>query len=206
MRSLPTAHGLILASLTVLIAGSVAGGTAAAAEALEIGDRLELMVDDYLIDRMDGTHLELHKPTAREVVIVHDAPWEGNGSREHVILRQGDTYRMWYRGLHYDHDRGKERPRFVCYAQSDDGIHWTRPELGLIEFRGSKKNNIVWTPETTRHPPDVPAPRHVLMPFEDLNAAAPDSERYKGIAGGGQGFTGTFLLTGSTGSRSGMVR
>jgi len=32
---------------------------------------------------------------------------------------------------------------FICYAQSEDGIKWTKPELGLVEFQGSKKNNIV---------------------------------------------------------------
>jgi hypothetical protein len=31
----------------------------------------------------------------------------------------------------------------VCYATSKDGIHWEKPELGLIEFEGSKENNIV---------------------------------------------------------------
>ncbi len=30
----------------------------------------------------------------------------------------------------------------MCYAESKDGIHWTKPELGLVEFRGSRKNNI----------------------------------------------------------------
>jgi hypothetical protein len=32
--------------------------------------------------------------------------------------------------------------RPMCYAESDDGIHWTKPELGLVEFNGNKKNNI----------------------------------------------------------------
>ena len=31
----------------------------------------------------------------------------------------------------------------VCYAVSTDGIHWDRPELGLIEFNGSTRNNLV---------------------------------------------------------------
>jgi hypothetical protein len=31
----------------------------------------------------------------------------------------------------------------VCYATSKDGIHWEKPELGVIEFKGNKKNNIV---------------------------------------------------------------
>ena len=31
----------------------------------------------------------------------------------------------------------------TCYAESKDGIHWKKPELGLVEFNGSKANNIV---------------------------------------------------------------
>ncbi len=31
----------------------------------------------------------------------------------------------------------------ICYAESTDGIHWKKPTLGLIEFDGSKDNNIV---------------------------------------------------------------
>ena len=31
----------------------------------------------------------------------------------------------------------------LCYAVSKDGIHWEKPELGLVEFDGNKKNNIV---------------------------------------------------------------
>ena len=30
----------------------------------------------------------------------------------------------------------------VCYATSKDGLIWDKPELGLVEFEGSKKNNM----------------------------------------------------------------
>ena len=30
----------------------------------------------------------------------------------------------------------------MCYAESDDGVTWTKPELGLVDFNGNKKNNI----------------------------------------------------------------
>jgi len=57
---------------------------------------------------------------------------------------------MWYNG-----NFGPERPLLgfelakccICYAESDDGIHWTKPELGLVEFAGSRKNNIVDFPD-----------------------------------------------------------
>ena len=41
-----------------------------------------------------------------------------------------------------DHNR-KHREMGVCYAFSTDGIRWERPELGLLEFNGSTRNNLV---------------------------------------------------------------
>ncbi|GIT29611.1 MAG: hypothetical protein Ct9H300mP1_16570 [Planctomycetaceae bacterium] len=36
-------------------------------------------------------------------------------------------------------------PPFTCYAESRDGIHWTKPNLGLVEFEGSKgKTTLSW--------------------------------------------------------------
>jgi hypothetical protein len=32
---------------------------------------------------------------------------------------------------------------FLCLARSVDGQTWTKPKLGLVEFAGSKDNNIV---------------------------------------------------------------
>jgi len=56
-------------------------GQALGVEAIDIGSRLEPFVDDYLIGKMGGgAELRLHRPTEREVAIVHDAPWEGNAS------------------------------------------------------------------------------------------------------------------------------
>ncbi len=191
MRSIERSLGLIVAYLSLLIAGSVAADTAAEADVLDIGDRLELLVDDYLIDRTDGTHFELHKPVAREVVIVHDAPWEGNTSGGHIIIKGDGKYRMWYRGSHYNPKAKKAGPevqvegdhQFLCYAESTDGIHWTKPTMGMVEFKGSKDNNVIWSVEMTKRPAGLRPchlPWHI---FNDTNPSVPDSERYKAIGG-----------------------
>ena len=31
----------------------------------------------------------------------------------------------------------------VCYAVSEDGLNWTKPELGLIDFQGNKAKNLI---------------------------------------------------------------
>ena len=48
-------------------------------EPRNIGNRLELFVDDWLIESLSGSaEQRLHEPTPRNVAIRTDAPWEGN--------------------------------------------------------------------------------------------------------------------------------
>ena len=138
---------------------------------LDIGSRLELFVDDYLIDRMEGISLDLHHPTPEEVAIEFNMPWEGNISGYVTVFRDGDIYRMYYRGAHFDWDARKVTHEVTCYAESRDGITWTKPELGLFEFGGSKANNIVWIGEES----------HNFTPFKDPNPDCPPEARYKAI-------------------------
>ena len=65
-------------------------GAAAAAEPIEIGSRLELLVDDHLIDSTRGAlRLQLHHPVRRESVFKTDAPWEGNASGYQSVFQDG---------------------------------------------------------------------------------------------------------------------
>jgi hypothetical protein len=62
------------------------------------------MVDEFLIERMTGgARLELHRPVRREIVFKTDAPWEGNASGYQSVFKDGDLYKMYYRGGHYRH-------------------------------------------------------------------------------------------------------
>jgi hypothetical protein len=151
--------------------------------AIDIGSRRELFVDDFLIDRLEGkAELRLHHPEPREIVLVHDAPWEGSGSGYHSVFQDGNLYRMYYKAWQLDVEEGKVKtnshPLFCCYAESDDGIHWRKPELGLHEFRESKANNIVIASGTLgalRVDAGHPAV------FKDANPDAPADARYKAI-------------------------
>lgn len=147
-----------------------------AADPLDIGSRLELFVDDYVIDDISGdAKLQLHSPQPQEVSLVTDKPWEGNTSAYYTIFRDDDIFRMYYRGSHYDEAAKKASHREVtCYAESKDGIHWTKPNLGLFEFDGSKANNIVWDGIGT----------HCFTVFKDENPKCPADARYKAISRG----------------------
>ncbi|MBG89615.1 MAG: hypothetical protein CMO80_22330 [Verrucomicrobiales bacterium] len=151
---------------------------------IDIGSRRELFVDHHLIEKLDGARLELRHPVPREVVISHDEPWEGNGCGFHSIFKDGDRYRMYYKSYHFE--VGPERTEFVkrhflCYAESDDGVHWRKPDLGLHEFEGSRKNNIVIAPHNIGH--SLADPSHSAV-FKDPNPNAPAESRYKAIIRG----------------------
>jgi hypothetical protein len=150
---------------------------------LDIGSRRELFVDDYLIDRLEGkTSLVLHQPQPQEISLVHDAPWEGSGSGYHSVFQDGEKYRMYYKSWHLAVSQGKVKtdthPLLCCYAESSDGIRWTKPELGIHEFGGSRANNIVIASGTIGKA-QVDAGHPAV--FKDENPAAPADARYKAI-------------------------
>lgn len=150
---------------------------------IDIGSRRELFVDDFLIDRLAGkTQLRLHNPVPREIAITHDAPWEGSACGYHSIFKDGDRYRMYYRGWHLALEGGKLKtnahPMFYCYAESVDGIRWTKPELGLHEFNGSRANNIVMVPGTAGK---MTLDMENAAFFRDDNPLAAPDARYKAL-------------------------
>ncbi|MEO6811518.1 MAG: hypothetical protein ABI353_20590 [Isosphaeraceae bacterium] len=147
-----------------------------------IGSRRELFVDDLLIDRLGGkAELRLGHPQPQEIVLKHDAPWEGSGSGYHSAFHDGERYRMYYKAWHLDVAPGKKlrtdaHPLYCCYAESLDGIHWLKPDLGLFEHNGSKANNIVMT-SGPLGPLQVDAGHPAV--FKDDNLDAPAEARYK---------------------------
>ena len=145
---------------------------------IDVGSRRELFVDDFLVERFEGkAEPRLHHPVPREIALVHDAPWEGTSSGYHTVFQDGDLYRMYYRGSQLEVKDGRlitNRHKTVyCYAESRDGIVWTKPVLGRFEFNGSKRNNIVWDGVGT----------HNFTPFKDTRPNCPAEARYKGLGG-----------------------
>lgn len=125
-------------------------------EVIDVGSRRELFVDHFLIEELAGTQLKLQRPQLAEVAIRYDQPQENIFSFYGTVLKDGDTYRMYYRGN-----------SSTCCAESRDGINWTKPDLGLFPVNGSTRNNIILDKG------------RAFTPFIDTQPGVSSEERYK---------------------------
>ena len=145
-------------------------------EPLDIGSRRELFVDRYLIDRLQGAQLELHEPQPAEKVLEIDRPWENNFNYGYKVFQEGGEYHLYYLArktlkrkehekLNKDGSMNHGVLRSVSYARSQDGIHWEKPNLDLVEIDGSRENNVVM--------------KGRLIPFVDNRPGVPADRRLK---------------------------
>jgi hypothetical protein len=147
---------------------------AGAADPVDVGSRRELFLDRFLIERLDGARLELQKPRDEGAAFAFNKPWEGAFCGYATVLKDGDAYRVYYRGLPTAGKDGSTSET-TCVAESTDGKIWTKPSLGLFELAGSKKNNVVLADQ---------APfSHNFSPLIDPRPECPPDERYKALAG-----------------------
>lgn len=108
-----------------------------------------------------GVELVVQPPLGkRDLNLQRNHPWEDDKPRVETLLQEDGRFRMWYSSSLPD------RETVLCYAESEDGFEWHKPELGLYEFDGSTGNNIVGAGLGGAI-------------FLDTNPNAPDSERYK---------------------------
>ncbi len=160
----------------------LAVGLAAAmldAQDREIGvsSRKQLFIDHKFIESAEGVSLVMNPPQRTgEMLVKADAPWEKNlaiGSYSTILLENG-KFRLWYYVGGRHREPGKN-PDFigVAYAESDDGIRFRKPILDLVEFEGSRKNNIVLPVD----PKLMSVGGGSVM--RDDNPSCPPEERYK---------------------------
>jgi len=96
----------------------------------------QLFLDDHIIARSTGFQRVVHHPKPRGIVLRGDNPWEARGLTPTYVGWRKDGMMECYYLAH-------ESVRSNAYAISSDGISWTKPNLGLVEFRGSTNNNLI---------------------------------------------------------------
>ena len=133
-------------------------------QTIEVGTRKQLFIDDLVIDETVGVVRTLNQPAkyVGNPVMIPLYPWEGRIELYGTVIwdAKSGQYRMWYlgqgaMGLRPMSARRRYSPWppdgfdgsnllfTICYATSNDGIFWERPNLGLVEYEGSQDNNIV---------------------------------------------------------------
>ncbi len=170
--------------------------------AIDIGRRREFVWDDFLIDASQTTAARrVHQPTRREIRMVLDRPWEGDGCNYFCVVYDDvkKVYRMYYNGWEMMSPDRKEHTLIVkiCCIESADGLHWERPSLGLVEFEGSKDNNIIMAVSTfpgllgidnffvtvdTNPNPAVPGTYKAVMAFPEKREDGTTEHKLMGLA------------------------
>lgn len=105
----------------------------------------QLFLDDYWVQDQEGLKRTLHQPQkwTENPVITAEVPWEENPYCFGTVIydEEDSVFKFWYQSYNQTLDTSDKTP--ILYATSSDGLEWVRPNLGIIEFQGSSKNNIV---------------------------------------------------------------
>lgn len=141
---------------------------------VNICSRLELFIDTFLIEKQNNVQRILHEPKDEGIVLFFDKPWEGPFCGYSTIIKDDSKYRLYYRGLP---EAGKDGSAIetTCYAESDDGINWTKPNIGIYEISGTYNNNVILAN-------DAPY-SHNFCPFLDSKPGIQLNEKFKAVAG-----------------------
>jgi hypothetical protein len=129
---------------------------------LRIDSSKQLFVDDYAVSELNGVSRIFNQAEKhiKNPIMRAEKPWEGSMIYVGTVLYDDETtiFKMWYWVLNMKYQvppkpfsqyenllkAANYKESFsLCYATSSDGINWERPNLGLVEFQGSKDNNIL---------------------------------------------------------------
>jgi len=155
---------------------------------VEIGDRRELFIDDFMVDALSGgAERRLHHPVPREVIMTFGEkgkPWEESIAYA-TVVRDGDRILMYYSARFESFFKKGERlekpvfRQYACVLESSDGIHFTRPNLGIYDISSwfppgtdTANNNVIYACNTAGHN---------FTPFLDTRLDVPPEQRFKAI-------------------------
>ena len=160
-------------------------------ETLDVGSGKQLFLgpwskdgrDEYLVESMKNVTMTMNEAKVTgERLLVLNKPWEMDPTRPNQldpymsVIQDGDMFRMYYGAFtRYEDRRSEPNCRILCYAESKDGIHWVKPNLGLCTWEGSKDNNILFPNDNFKY---VVAEYAGPWAFIDPHAKSPD-EKYK---------------------------
>jgi hypothetical protein len=124
---------------------TVSRGLSSTTEAIDVGTRRQVVIDTFFMADARGVSLRTHQPRKTgESTITKDRSWERGGLGPFsCVLWENGRYHLWYHAMDAKLWHTSPTAGSICYATSDDGIVWKKPDLGIIEYEGSRRNNIV---------------------------------------------------------------
>ncbi len=117
---------------------------------IEVGSEHQLLMDRYVVDDIWDCRRTVHQPDKHpeNPLIRPDKRWEGIGPGNGCSWFDPETglIRMWASAHHRQHyiSEKSHKTGLGVYYESEDGVHWSRPNLRLVEFDGDTDNNIFW--------------------------------------------------------------
>ncbi|MBQ8509107.1 MAG: hypothetical protein IJ493_04285 [Clostridia bacterium] len=158
-------------------------------KAFNLGAGREVLWDMELADKVTGVSLHMHKPVRKNVVLDCNEPWEGEHCGYGSMIFDGERYRLYYRGAGANDGVWKEESgshSLWCLALSDDGKTFTKPNLGMFEYNGSKDNNIVhmesrmidnFSVQLDTNPDCPPDEKYKALSLDDLKEVTVNGEK-----------------------------
>jgi len=139
-----------------------------------VGSQKQLFFDDRFIAESENVRIVMNQPRKLGPVLKPDSRWEDFRFTSYfTVVQEGDLCRMYYSCFSEDQWNFAEAEvtwrdyAFLCYAESKDGIHWHKPNLGIVEYDGSTDNNIlarsIVDGTVFIDPNDVPERRYKLI-------------------------------------------
>jgi hypothetical protein len=127
-----------------------------------LGSSRELFLDDYRIDSTSNVGRVVHPAQKTPLPVLRaDQPWESSAYIYGSVYQIGDVYRMWYTCYN------DVAPNYyLCYAESKDGTHWTKPHVGSIGYKdipADQTNIVAATGGTVAYNPTAPADRRYAL-------------------------------------------
>ena len=99
-----------------------------------------LFLDPLEWEQVSNAEFRVNPPRCEPVVWGERMPWERMLGLYLTVIDDGGRLRLWH-GCRKDRSR-----QHVGYAESLDGIHWTRPHLEICDLDGSRANNLTNLP------------------------------------------------------------
>ena len=156
---------------------------AAGGEESQLGVR-HLFLDDLEVQKTRNLKRVVNQPTKHpdNPVLKREHPWEGFRIQVYgTMLYDPDAklFKSWYMNIPKTAKEkitvaGQRRlghATLLSYATSKDGVHWDKPTLGLVDFEGSKANNMIaperYNPEgfSVLYEPNDPDPQRRYKAF-----------------------------------------